>query len=92
MRWLLKSLVCGIFGHSYKIIEYCSSSINLSEERYISIDVCKRCGKLNIVEEIHRRWYDTQYGRVADLASTIIAISKDFYEERRDLRPLYVVG
>jgi hypothetical protein len=85
---MFKTLVCALFGHDWKVIESSDFSSDPSREVFVAIEVCERCGRFNIAEEIRKRWCDG----VADLESTVLAINKDFYSRRRDLKPRCVVG
>jgi hypothetical protein len=74
-----------LIGHSWKIIESSNFSNDVNKKVWVAIEVCERCGKLRIAEEIYL------YEKLG-LRSIVLVVSKDLYKKRRDLLPKYIVG
>jgi hypothetical protein len=72
-------------GHVWKTIESSNFSNDVNKKVWVAIEVCKRCGKLRIAEEIYLH-------KELGLRSTVLVISRDLYEKRKDLLPLHIVG
>ena len=81
-----KLITCRIKGHDWELIKSREVNPTSYEKFFVAIEVCKRCGRLKLAEEVLVDYRDVI------ISGNMLVAHKDFAKRRSDLVYRLIVG